>query len=85
MSLVQVPCGRLDAEPAQGPHAADPEHDLLAEPHLATADVEDVGDRPVAPLVGGDIGVQQEERHATHLRQPDRGVDLAIREVDAHL
>ena len=43
--LVEVPHRRVDAERPQGPHAADAEDELLAQPHLASADVQDVGDR----------------------------------------
>ena len=59
MALVQVPDGGVDAEGAQGADAADAQHDLLAEPHLAAADVEDVGDRRSAGRCR-DVGVEQE-------------------------
>ena len=40
VALVHVPHGGVDAERAQRAHAADAEHDLLAQPHLAAAHVE---------------------------------------------
>jgi hypothetical protein len=60
MALVQVPGRRLDGELPQRADTADAQHHLLAEPHLAPANVEDVGDRPVGRVVGGDVGVQQQ-------------------------
>ena len=85
MALVQVPHRRRDAQLAQRPHAADPQDQLLAEPHLATAHVQDVGDGPIRPRVGGQVRVQQQDRDAADLRNPHRGMDLAVREVDADL
>jgi hypothetical protein len=52
-----MPDGGVDAERPECPHAADTQHQLLVEPHLAAADVEDVGDRPVGVIVLGDVGV----------------------------
>src|SRR5439155_11983584 len=40
MALVHVEDGRVETERAQGTHAADAEHELLAEPVLAVAAVE---------------------------------------------
>ena len=53
MALVEVPDRRLDPQGADRPHAADAEDQLLVEPHLAAADVEDVGDRPVGSPFSG--------------------------------
>ena len=83
VALVQVPDGGLDAERSQRAHAADPEHELLAEAHLAAAHVEDVGDRPIGLVVGRDVGVEQQDRHAADLRHPDRRVHRAIGHLDA--
>ena len=85
VALVEVPHGGVDADGAQGADAAHAEHDLLAEPHLAAADVEDVGDRPVRRIVVRHVGVEQEERHAAHLGDPHGGVDVAAGEVDLDL
>ena len=64
MALVHVPDRGVDAERAQGAHAADAEHDLLAQAHLAPAHVEDAGDRPVGGVVERDVGVEHQHRHA---------------------
>jgi hypothetical protein len=85
MAFVEVPDGRPDPERPQGADAADAEHDLLREPHLAATDVQDVADRPVGGIVPRHVGVEQQERHAPDLRQPHRGAHLAIGKVDAHL
>ena len=73
VALVQVPDRRLDPERPERPDAADAEDELLVEPHLAAADVEDVGDRPVGVAVLGDVGVEQEDR-----RPADLGHQTAI-------
>ena len=70
MALVEMPHRRLETERAEGPDAADAEHQLLVQAHLAAADVQDVGDRPVLDRVIGDVGVEQEHGHATDLGQP---------------
>jgi hypothetical protein len=82
MAFVQVPDRRLQAELPDGAHAADPQHELLVEPHLAAADVQDVGDRPVGGRVLGDVGVEQEHRHAPDLGDPDRGEQVAPGQLD---
>ena len=83
MALVEVPDRRRDAELAQRAHAADAEDELLVEPHLAAADVEDVGDRAVGVVVVGDVGVEQQDRHPADLGDPDGGVQVAAGERDA--
>ena len=47
VALVEVPGRRLDAQGSQRAHAADAQDQLLVQPHLAAAHVQDVGDRPV--------------------------------------
>ncbi len=71
VALVHVEDGGLDAHGPQRPHAADPEHDLLAQPPGGLGDVEAVGDRPQLGRVGLQVGVQQEEGDPTHLGAPD--------------
>ncbi len=80
VALVEVPDRRLQAELAQRPHPAHAQRELLVEPHLASADVQDVGDRAVRVVVVGDVRVQQQHRHAAHLRQPDAGGEVPLGE-----
>ena len=77
VALVEVPDRRRDVQGAEGAHAADAQDELLVEPHLAAADVEDVGDRPVGLVVARVVRVEQENRHAAHLEHPDGDVDGA--------
>ena len=58
---------------AQGADAADAEQDLLAEPVLGGAAVEAVGHVAVVVGVALDVGVEQQQRHATDLGDPDLG------------
>ena len=74
VALVEVPGRGSDAQLAQGAHAADAEDELLVQAHLAAAHVEDVADGPVALGVLGHVGVEQQQRHAADLHQPDGGV-----------
>ena len=55
---------------AHRPHAAHAEQQFLAEPVLAAAAVEPVGDLPQARLVLLHVGVEQQQRHPAHLCQP---------------
>ena len=70
VALVQVPDRRREAEGADRADATDAEDQLLVEPHLPAADVQDVGDRPIREGVLGDVGVEQQHRHAPDLGQP---------------
>src|ERR1039457_3972843 len=82
--LVHVPTGRLDPERLQRAYAADTEHDLLANAHLPSADIKLARNCPVGGIVLVRVGVQQQYRHATHLRQPDAREHLAVGEIDAN-
>ena len=84
VALVEVPDGGREAERAERAHAADAQDQLLVQPHLAAADVQDVGDRPVLDRVLGYVGVEQQHRHATDLGQPDGDRQVATRELDGH-
>ena len=77
MALVDVPGGGLPAEGVDDPGAAHPEDDLLAEAHLPAPHVEDVGDGPVGRVVGGQVGVEQQQRHPAHVDAPDADVHHA--------
>ena len=84
VALVEVPDRRRQSERPQRANATDAQHDLLVEPHLAAADVQDVGDRPVVVRVRGRVRVEQEDRHAAHLGQPDRDGQVATGQLDGH-
>ena len=82
VALVEVPDRRRQAEGADRAHAADAEDELLVEAHLATADVQDVGDRPVGVGVLGEVRVEQEDRDAADLGDPDRDGQVATGQLD---
>ncbi len=83
VALVQVPRAWLDSQSSQGANATDAEDHLLVQPHLAAADVEDVGDRPVRLVVVGNIRVEQQQRHAADLSSPHGAVDGPAGHLDA--
>ena len=58
---------------AHGADAADAEQHLLLEPVLAAAAVEPVGDLALGGAVLLDVGVEQQQRHAADLGDPDAG------------
>ena len=71
--------GRGAGEPRpepQGAHAAHAEEHLLLEALLAAAAVEPVGDVAGGLVVLRDVGVEQEQRHASDLGTPHVGVQL---------
>ena len=76
VAFVHVKHGRLDAEGSERAHAADAEHDLLAEAAVRLGHIEAVADRTQLGRVGFDVGVEQEERDPAHLHAPDRDPHL---------
>ncbi len=82
VAFVQVPDRGRDAEGLERANAAGAEHQLLVEAHLAAADIEDVGDRPVRLGVVRYVRIQQEDRNAPCLDQPHRGVEVAPGQLD---
>ena len=73
VALVGVEHVRLEAEGAQRPHAADAEHDLLAQAVVLVAAVEAVGDGDAVGRVALDVGVEQVERDAPDVGPPHVG------------
>ena len=72
---------------ADRPHPADAGQNLLLDAMLLVAAVQAVGDAAQVVLVFGDVGIQQEQRDATHLRDPDPGPQLRgvrQRQLDQH-
>ena len=68
---------RVTGDPAvdpQRPDAADAEQQLLAEPVLAVAAVEPVGDVDVVLGVALDVGVQHQQRHPADLATQMRAI-----------
>ncbi len=84
--LVHVPDRRLDAQRLEGARAADAEHELLGEAHLAPRRVENAGDRTVGRVVLRHVGVEQQQRHAPDEGDPDLEMELAaaVRDRDHH-
>jgi len=83
MPLVHVVDVRGDAQGFQGPHPADAEEDLLANPHFLVAAVELAGDLAVLGGVLRHVGVEQIQRHPPHPHAPDLRLDLPPGEVHA--
>ncbi len=75
---------RFQTHYLQGTVAADTQHDLLFDAHLQIAAIQLVGDVSIFGAVGRDVGIQQVERHAAHLRPPHLGDDLpaGVRDFD---
>ena len=70
MSLVQVADRIVCLELIQQTPATDSEHHFLLQSHLFAATVELGGDTAVAGVIAGIVTVEQQQRAATHLRQP---------------
>ena len=74
------------AERPDRPHPADAEQQLLAQPVVAAAAVQPVGDLVQVGLVLLDVGVEQQQRHPAHLRHPDLGGQRPPgRQADGHV
>ena len=84
VALVEVPDRRLEPEGADRPDAADAEDELLVEAHLAAADVQDVGDRAVRLGVLRQVRVEQQDRDAADLGQPDGDREVPAGQRDRH-
>ena len=67
MPLVEVPGSRTDVQRRERPPRQRGE-ELLGEPRSTLGDVQLVGDSAVLLPVRGQVRVEQQERHATHLR-----------------
>ena len=63
-------------ERADGPHPANAGQNLLPDAMFLVAAVQAVGDGAQVVLVFRDIGIQQEQRNATHLGDPDPGPQM---------
>ena len=64
-------CAGQAREHPQRAYAADAQEQLLAQAVLAGAAVEPIGDVAILTGVLLDVGVQQEQRHAANVRDPD--------------
>ena len=85
VALVGVEHVRLQAEGAERPHAADAEHDLLAQPVVLVAAVQAVGDGDAVGGVALDVGVEQVEGDAPDVGPPDVAPHRVAGEVDGDL
>ena len=68
---------RRGAEGAHGPHPADADQDLLADPVVLVAAVEAVGDAAQVGVVLLDVGVEQQQRDAADRGPPHPRVEHA--------
>ena len=84
MAFIEVPRGGRDAQGAERPDATDTQDQLLVQAHLAAADVEGMGDGPVALVVEGRVRVQQQQRHAADLDHPDGHLDRPAWQLHGH-
>ena len=82
VALVEMPHRRRQAEGPDRPYAADAKDELLVQAHLEAADIQDVADRPVLDRVLGDVSVEQQDRHAPDLGEPDRDGQVTSGELD---
>ena len=82
VALVHVDHAGVDAEPAEQPHPADAEQDVLGEPGRLVADVQARRDPALHLRVVGAVDVEQVERHAADVDAPDLGGDVLARDRD---
>ena len=86
VAFIHVVHGRPQPHGFQCPHAADSQHDLLADAGIDVAPIERIGDIAILREdVIGDVGVQQKQRDAAHVELPDLDEDVACGKSDRHL
>ena len=86
VAFVHVEDGGLETHRLQGAHAADAEHDLLADARIDIAAVERIGDIAILRQhVFRDVGVEQVERDAADVELPDLNEDVAGGQFDGDL
>ena len=84
VALVEMPDRGLQPEFADGPDTADAQDEFLVQTHLAAAHIQDVGDRPILDRVLGDVRVEQQDRYATDLGEPDGDRQITPGQLDGH-
>lgn len=87
MPLIEMEDGRVEPELAQNPDPTNAQDQLLPQPVLAVASVEDVRDVARPRRVALDLRVEQVERDAPDPRAPDAEPDgnevaAVVRELD---
>ena len=76
MPLVHVEDGGLVAQRFESAHAADAEHDLLADSHVVVAAIKLAGDAAIfRPRILGRIGIEEQHLHAADSHRPDADRD----------
>ena len=86
VAFVHVEHRGFEPHGLQRAHAADAQHDFLADARIDIAAVEGIGDVAVLRQhVFGNVGVQQVERDAAHVQLPDLNEHVAGGQLDRDL
>ena len=76
--LVHMEHGGLQTDRLERPHAADPEHDLLADARIDVAAVKRIGDVAILrQYVLRNVGIQQVERDPSYIQFPHLDIHVA--------
>ena len=79
MPLVEMKQAGLEAHRPQRPHPADSQQHVLGKPRVRVGVVQARGDPTLDGVVLRTVGVEQEQRYATHVDAPDSRRDLGVR------
>jgi hypothetical protein len=72
-------------EGADRPHAANPREKLLLDAVFLVAAIQSIGDRTQLVLGLRDVGIQEQQRNSTNLRDPHPGIELTgVRHRQTH-
>ena len=86
VAFVHVEHRGSQAHSLQGAHAADSQHDLLADARVDIAAVQRIGDIAILRQnILGNVGVQQVQRDAAHAQLPHLDEDVAGGQLDRDL
>ena len=84
VAFVEMRDRRRDAQHSQRAHAADAEQEFLANPHPVVAAIEAGGELPILRTVALDVGIEQQQRVASHRQLPHARRDGGRARVDGH-
>ncbi len=84
MPLVQMHHVRLKPQGVQGANAANAQDNLLLDAHLVVAAIQFIGNILVFLRIVRDVGIEQIQGDAAHLRPPDLDANGATGQVNRH-
>ena len=83
VAFIHVPAGRRNPERLQDAHAAQTNDQLLTNAHFTATNVKLTGNGPISGCIFRGIRIEQQDRYAADLCQPNTHVNIAPRKWHA--